>query len=202
MVDGWKKKCSVPIIRNVSSDRADSSPSIEREGKKNSPFQANSTMVQKPRHPPWRNVVPLSPFSFHLFSPLAWRLESRGDGEKRKKKKEERKKEETRNLSLPAASFLAASSSLPGSTYHNSSEVQSDIRKVTRRHTSYCSRASKVVAFSNRNQEHLLYYFSLFFCFSVFFFFFYSLRCNACDILFTGRVASRRKRAVAGVKMH
>lgn len=73
--------------------------SIEREKNSSSPFQANSTMVQKPRHPPWRDVVPVSPFSFRH-----WRgVSSRRGVEKREKEKRERK-EERRNLSLPAAS--------------------------------------------------------------------------------------------------
>lgn len=107
-------------------------------------------------------------FQFPLFlSPLARRLEPEGGGKegKRKERKKGRKEE-----SFVVGSLLATSYSLPGSTYHNSSEEQSDIRKVTHRHTSYCSRASEVVAFSSRNQGHLLYFPLFFFAFLFFLF--------------------------------
>lgn len=202
MVDGWKKKCSVPIIRNVSSDRADSSPSIEREGKKNSPFQANSTMVQKPRHPPWRNVVPLSPFSFRLFSPLAWHLESRGDGEKRKKKRKKgrKKKRGIFRCRQPLSSPLPPLCLVPRIITHpRCSPILERWHVVTRRIARELQKSSPF-QIETRNTFCIIFLFFSVFLF--FFFFFYSLRCNACDILFTGRVASRRKRAVAGVKMH
>lgn len=67
-------------------------------------------MVEKP------GTIPRGAMLFQFsFSPLAWRLEPEGVG---KKKKEE----------LP---FVAGSLFLLFAWYHNSSEEQSDIRKVT-----------------------------------------------------------------------
>lgn len=98
------------------------------------------------RHPPWRNVVPvLVPFPFAI-------------GVSRPGEKRERKKERKKRRSLLFPRIITH-------------PEQSDIRKVTYRRHTYCEseRLQKAfVAFSNRNQQHLLYlflFFSLFFSF-------------------------------------
>ena len=133
-------------------------------------------MVEKP------GTIPRGAMLFQFsFSPLAWRLEPEGVG---KKKKEE----------LP---FVAGSLFLLFAWYHNSSEEQSDIRKVTHRHTSHWSFRS----FSNRNHSNA--FCTVFLFSSVFLFFlslyYYSSLGNACDILFT---LHRDESERAVVKMH
>lgn len=156
-------------------------------------------MVQKPRHPPWRDVVPVSPFSFRH-----WRgVSSRRGVEKREKEKRERK-EERRNLSLPAASSPLPTLCLVPRiiTHPRSSPILERWHIVTHRIARELQKSSPFQAETRDTFCTFLFFscFSVFPFFSLFFFFYYSLRRNACDILFTGRVASRRKRAV--VKMH
>lgn len=112
------------------------------------------------------------------FSPLAWRLEPEGVG---KKKKEE----------LP---FVAGSLFLLFAWYHNSSEEQSDIRKVTHIVTHRIG-ASEAFQIETTATPFVLFLFS-----SVFLFlYYYSLLGNACDILFT---LHRDESERAVVKMH
>lgn len=173
---------SVPIIRDVSSDRADSGFVHWKGEKFFIPFPSQLDNGSEAAASPVARCCS----SFPLFlSPLARRLEPEGGGKegKRKERKKGRKEE-----SFVAGSLLATSYSLPGSTYHNSSEEQSDIRKVTHRHTSYCSRASEVVAFSSRNQGHLLYFPLFFFAFLFFLFlslfFFFIILCDVTRAIY------------------
>lgn len=133
-------------------------------------------MVEKP------GTIPRGAMLFQFsFSPLAWRLEPEGVG---KKKKEE----------MP---FVAGSLFLLFAWYHNSSEEQSDIRKVTHIVTHRIG-ASEAFQIETTATPFVLFLFSSVFLFLLSLYY-YPLLGNACDILFT---LHRDESERAVVKMH